>query len=286
MQNTIALSRRLRRELLIVSWIESLPPSLWLALQTLALWPSLAWAARRLADGSDEPLGLAALALLGAAAASGKLACQREARLPWLGAALALTFLATALLPLLPPLALGVLSALALGCAFAALREPDSPWLPVAGLLLLALPVVASLQFYAGWPLRVVTAEASAWLLQLGGLDTTRQGATLVVAGREVLVDAPCSGVQLAWLGYCAACASALWQGTRDASFVARLPLVGLLVLAGNIVRNAALVAIESRAIEAPAWAHDAIGLFVLAAVTLPITWLMTMRGGGDAARR
>lgn len=264
--------------------LDRLPLKLWLALQALALWPSLVWAARRMADGSDEPLGLVALALLGVAAASGRIACQREARLPWLAAALALTVLATALQSLLPPLATGVLSALALACAFAAFRKPGAPWLPVAGLMLLALPVVASLQFYAGWPLRVVTAEASLWLLRMGGLDAARHGARLVVESREVLVDAPCSGVQLAWLGYCAACASALWHAIRDASFAARLPLVGLLVLAGNIVRNTALVVVESGVVDAPPWAHDSIGLAMLAAVTLLVVLLM--RGGGNAARR
>ena len=41
-----------------------LSPLAWLALQAAALWPHGAWMARRVQDGSDEPLGLAALALL------------------------------------------------------------------------------------------------------------------------------------------------------------------------------------------------------------------------------
>jgi len=36
----------------------------WLALHAAALWPHGLWALRRLADGSDDPLGLAALAAL------------------------------------------------------------------------------------------------------------------------------------------------------------------------------------------------------------------------------
>jgi exosortase/archaeosortase family protein len=243
-----------------------------------ALWPALLWAARRMADGSDEPLGLVALALLGAAAASGRIACRREARLPWLGAAIVPTVAATALAGTLPPLALGVLASLALAAALAAFRDDGAPWLPVAGLLLLALPVIASLQFYAGWPLRVVTAEASRWILGAGGLEVVRHGTTLVVGGREVLVDAPCSGVQLAWFAYCAACAGALWSGLRDARFAARLPLVGLAALAGNVVRNSALVLVELRESAAPAWWHDAIGLVALAAVTSLALAVMTWR--------
>jgi exosortase/archaeosortase family protein len=275
--HTIPLSTRARHELRIAEYIEALPPATWLLLQLLALWPSLAWAARRLADGSDEPLGLAALALLGVAAATGRLPLQRDPRLAWLAAALALSVAATALLALLPPLALSSLAALAIGCAYAAFRAPHAPRLPVLGLLLLALPFIASLQFYAGYPLRVVTAEATRWLLTLGDADVLRQGALLVVAGREVLVDAPCSGVQLAWCGYCAACAAALWRGLPDARFVARLPLVGAIALAGNVVRNTLLVAVEARLVRVQgAWVHEAVGLAVLAAVTLAV--VATMR--------
>jgi exosortase/archaeosortase family protein len=283
--NTLVMQcRRQRRRLQLASRVEALPPWVWLSLQAIALWPSLAWGARRLADGSDEPLGLVALALLVVATLAGRVHCQREARLPWLMVALLLTVLTTSLLPVLPPLALGVLSALALASAFAAFRAPGSPWLPVAGLLLLALPVIASAQFYAGWPLRVITAEASRNLLELGGLEALRHGATLWVNGREVLVDAPCSGVQLAWLGYCAACAAALWLGLPDRAFASRLPLVGLLVLAGNIVRNTVLVAIESGAVRAPGWSHEAVGLGVLSAVVMLV--VLAIRGGADAAHR
>lgn len=277
-------ARRLRRHLHWASRIEAWPPAAWLALQAAALWPSLHWAARRMADGSDEPLGLVALVLLAVLLASGRIACGREARLPWLAAALGFTLAATATLPLLPPLAVALLSALALGCAYAAFRAPGTPWLPVAGLLLLALPLLASLQFYAGWPLRVLTAEATSWLLQWGGLDVARHGSTLRVEGREVLVDAPCSGVQLAWLGYAAACASAAWHGLRDARFVQRLPLAGLVVLCGNVLRNTALVLVESGQWAAPRGAHDAIGLAALAAVVALV--VLAMRGGRDATDR
>src|SRR5512134_19534 len=45
---------------------EAVPPLAWLALQAAALWPHWRWAAARVADGSDDPLGLAALAALAA----------------------------------------------------------------------------------------------------------------------------------------------------------------------------------------------------------------------------
>lgn len=269
------LRRRLAKRLQRALRIETCPPALWLGLQMLALWPVGLWAARRLGDGSDEPLGLVALALLLAAAATGRLACQPAARLPWLAAALVTTVLCTAFIGVLPWLALAVVAALALACAWAAFRAPGAAVLPVLGLLWLALPVVASLQFYVGWPLRLLTAQGSAWLLQLAGLAAEPSGASLLLGGRLVIVDAPCSGVQLAWLGYCAACAAALWNGLGDGRFVRRLPWVGLTVLLGNVLRNTVLVAHEAGALPLPGWAHEAVGLATLAVVCAIVLWLM-----------
>jgi len=272
--------RRLAKRLQWALRIESWPPALWLALQLVALWPVGLWAARRMSDGSDEPLGLVALALLVAAAATGRLACQASARLPWLAAALIATVLSTAFIGVLPWLALAVLAASALACAWAAFRSRGAALLPVLGLLWLALPVVASLQFYIGYPLRLLTAQCSAWLLQLAGLAALPSGASLLLDGRLVIVDAPCSGVQLAWLGYCAACAVALWNGLGDARFLRRLPWVGATVLLGNIVRNTLLVAHEAGALPLPAWGHEAVGLATLGVVCAVVLRLMRLESG------
>ena len=148
--------------------------------------------------------------------------------------------------------------------------------LPVLGLAVLALPLIASLQFYAGYPLRVVTAEASRWLLA-PWFAVAREGSSLNVGGVLVIVDAPCSGVQMAWAGYFTACAVALWAGRRDRDFALRLPLVGAAVLLGNVLRNSVLVALEAGPGAAP-WLHEAVGLVALAAVCALIAWGMGRR--------
>ena len=134
----------------------------------LALWPHGAWAAAPRVDGSDDPLGLAALAAAGcgscatapqpapdaapgvarrcrSADAGSRRCAARSLRRRWLAA---------------------LLAALALARGAARLAAAGAPRLPLAGLALLALPLVASLQFYVGYPLRVFTAQLSAWLLQ------------------------------------------------------------------------------------------------------------------------
>ena len=145
---------------------------------------------------------------------------------------------------------------------------------PVLGLAVLALPLIASLQFYAGYPLRVLTAEASRWLLA-AWFTVQREGSSLLVDGQLVIVDAPCSGVQMAWAGYFTACAVALLRGLPGRAFMLRLPLVGLTVLAGNVLRNTALVALEATGRAASPAVHEGIGLLALAAVCGAIALLM-----------
>jgi exosortase/archaeosortase family protein len=251
----------------------------WLAMHALALWPHGAWAARRVADGSDDPLGIAALAVLLL-----WLWCTRESlratpRLAWLGAAGALTVASTAALFVIPPLAAALLATLSISAHVFAWLPDRSPRAALAGLSLLALPLIASLQFYAGYPLRVFTAQFSAWLLQAVGITAERSGAAMTVNHQLVIVDAPCSGVQMAWLAYFAACSVALFTRRRDGTFLRRLPLVGLLVLGGNVLRNTTLVALEARPDGLAPWAHEAIGVVWLVAVVGVAVRLMASRG-------
>lgn len=259
-----------------------LSPLAWLGLQALALWPHGAWLARRVQDGSDEPLGLAALALLAGLLALWAPRLRVAPHTGWLAGAVALTLLASAGLFVAPPLVGALLAALALGCSLAAWLPGHAPRAPLAGLVVLALPLIASLQYYAGFPLRVLTAQASVGLLQLGGVTAERLGTTLLVDGRQVIVDAPCSGVQMAWMAYFAACAAAALTGRRDASFLRRLPAVGALVLLGNVLRNSLLVALEARPQGLDPALHEAIGLALLAGVVVAVALLM--RGGRHVA--
>lgn len=257
----------------------------WLALHAAALWPHGLWAARRVADGSDDPLGLAALALLALWLARSHAALRATPRLPWLGAAAVLTLAATAALWFAPPLAAALFAVLALVAHLAAWLPERAPRVALAGLALLALPWIASLQFYVGYPLRVFTAHISAWLLQAVGLDALPSGSAMTVAGRLVIVDAPCSGVQMAWLAYFAACTVAAFTALPERRFLRRLPLVGLAVLAGNVLRNSVLVALEARPQGLAGALHEAIGLAALALVLLLVLRLMAPpRAPGAAA--
>lgn len=281
--------------------IDRAPALLWIGLHTAALWPTWRWMAARMADGSDDPLGGLALAALAALLVAVRGQLRSAPRLPWLAAALVGTLAATALHGQVTPLLGSLLAIVAWaggllaflpderrgamrvrdGVLHAAPRFPIAA-LPVLGLAVLALPLIASLQFYAGYPLRVLTAEVSRWLL-LPWFHVLREGSSLNVDGLLVIVDAPCSGVQMAWAGYFTACAVALWAGRGDRAFALRLPLVGAAVLLGNVLRNTALVALEATGRGMPAL-HEGIGLVALAAVCGAVAWVMARRVDDEQA--
>ncbi len=244
-----------------------LPGWSWLALAALAAWPSWLWAVRRLGDGSDDPLGIIALAALGLLLWRDRSGLRAQPRPVWLALAAGLLLVAAFSQSLLPPLLRGLISVLALLLVVLGLRAPGQPWLAWLGLGFLSLPLLSSLQFFVGYPLRVITAEVSAWLLRLGPWSVERQGSALLVDGQWVMVDAPCSGIQMAWVGYFSACTLAAWLRLPDRLLLRRLPLVGMLVLGGNILRNTLLVWGESGVSEFPGWAHEGVGLLVFAAV-------------------
>lgn len=258
--------------------LDAVPPLGWLALQAAALWPHWRWAAARVADGSDDPLGLAALAVFGVLVARESARLTARPDTLWLVAAAVGTAAATAATFFLPPLLGAVFAALALACAARAFLPAGHAALPLLGLSVLALPVVSSLQFYAGFPLRVVTAQLSTWVLQAAGFVATRTGTAMEVDGRLVIVDAPCSGVQMVWMAYFAACAVAGWYGLRDRAFLQRLPAAGAFVLMGNVVRNSVLVGLEARHVAVSESLHQGIGLVVLAMVCWGV--VTVMRGG------
>ncbi len=267
----------------VIDWgirLDRTPAAGSLALQAAALGPHWIWMIQRLRDGSDDPLGLLALAALAVLTWSLRSELRPAPRLGWLSVATFGTLAATLLrtgagpLPSLPPLAAGLIAVLALACGLLAFLPKRVAALPVAGLAVLALPLLSSLQFYAGYPLRVLTAEASRWLLA-PSFSMVREGTSLLVNGQLMIVDAPCSGVQMVWFGYFTACVVALWVGRDGRGFLARLPAIGLLVLTGNIVRNSVLVALEGAGHALAPWLHDAFGLVLLALVCAGIARVM-----------
>lgn len=237
----------------------------------LALWPHGAWMARRLTDGSDEPWGILALAtavlLVGHE--------WRRLATPGRGALLASAALALAAAfarHWLPALGAAAIAMMALATFLGAARR-DRPAAPLASLLLLALPVIATLQFYLGYPLRVVTATLAAPLLQGLSFDVQAAGAALAFDGRLVLVDPPCAGIGMLWVGaYTAALLSCLHRASTRRT-LATAVVAAASVFVANVARNVALFFPEALGLGWPAWTHAAIGLVAFVCALTPIVW-------------
>jgi exosortase/archaeosortase family protein len=239
-----------------------------LLVQLAAGWPSWRWWASRVQDGSDEPWGLAALVLLAALLVRPLRHAPSAAHL-W---ALALANLALALAgPQLPPLVraagllLCVTSLLARG-AYGRAFHPGT-WL----LALLSLPLLSSLQFFLGYPLRLLSASLGVPLLRLMGLPAVREGLMLQVGEVLVQVDAPCSGARMLWVGLllAASLAWALQLGTRGTAATLALALGA--VVAGNALRVCALTLLEVQQPGGPAWLHSGVGLATFVPVVLAV---------------
>jgi exosortase/archaeosortase family protein len=240
-----------------------------LALLLAASWPHGVWLARRLTDGSDEPWGLLALLTVLALLVRER----RELVMPTrsaLVASAALAVLAALLTLVVPPIFAAAAAMLALA-AFVTSALPRRPAAPVLTLLMLALPVIASLQFYLGYPLRLATAHAAAPLLAVGGIDAQAAGAALVWRGQTILVDPPCAGIGMLWVG---AWTAALLSYLNDAPAGRTLVngcVAAAVVFAANVLRNALLFFPEAGLVPSPAWLHASIGLLAFAVALAPI---------------
>lgn len=236
-----------------------LPAAAILLLLGLAFWPVPRWYALRLDDGSDEPWGLvalvAALVLGGRAFGEGISGPGRRERIIWIVgiAAYSLGY------PWLSPLPRALLAVTLIVFGFGLVRRAPG----VAGLLFLSLPVLATAQFYLGWPLRWIVAVGAESVLGGVGVEVAREGVILLWNGEAVSVDAPCSGVRMLWAGLFAHFALCAGFRLNPATVGWTTPLVILGIIGANVVRAVLLFFPEAGWIEISAALHEGIGLLV-----------------------
>jgi exosortase/archaeosortase family protein len=240
-----------------------------LAATALACWPVWGWYLQRLGDSGDDAVALVALAALLVLSAR-RPAPPPTGLAPWLPSVIALVGYAITF-PFVPRLVSAVLAFLAVGFTWSLWRHgtPARPW--VVGLGLLGLPMAASLQFYAGYPLRVASGVIALVMLRLSGFAVEREGVYLRWGQELVMIDAPCSGLRMLWTALLLGCCLAgLLQLAPRASLLVLSAAAALAVLA-NGLRAAALFWADASGPVLPASAHQAIGasVFLLMALAL-----------------
>jgi MYXO-CTERM domain-containing protein len=228
----------------------------------VAFWPVWRWYGLRMVDGSDEPWGLLALGLAGYF-----LWRERKGRrIPgkgWLLGALVPMGIYAGFYGVLPALVRGLMAVVTVILLMGLPRRQAG----VAGLLILSLPVMASLQFYGGYPIRMGMAWVSGAVLNVMGMGVTREGVNLLWEGQRVVVDAPCSGVQMMWAGYLVHFVLAAWYGLRWSTLMWTSVVTGVVLVVANVLRATALFFFETGLVHGVKGTHEGMGLLIFAGV-------------------
>ena len=236
-------------------------------LQVIAFWDVWRWYFSRAVYSWDQPWGV--LALIAA------IVFLLASRKPWpqpdrslLIPMLLAVFYAASFL-YFGPLARATVAFTALAISTSSLRFGKSFHAGLFGLLYLSLPTLPTLEFFGGYPLRVVVAEITAPILRMSGFAVIPEGTCLNWAGKLIWIDAPCSGIKMLWVGlFLTFLVLCLYELPLLKTFLL-LPLVGVVIFATNVFRAVALFYIEAGVLNAPSWGHEYAGViaFVLEAV-------------------
>ena len=252
-----------------------------LLVQLLAFWSLGPWYVKRLAESGGETwriLALATAVLFIIREARNVTACDLNERPMGLLWSALLTLIYAASYVWLPPLAQACLAMTALTATVSACFLRRRFHTGIWALLLLSLPVLDSLQFFAGYPLRTLVATLAAALLRLGGLAVTPQGTALKWEEILVVVDAPCSGIRMLWVGAYLVVTLACLYRLGFMRLLAGAGLAMAVLVLGNALRAAALFYLEAGIITAPSGAHTAIGIvtfgFTVAAIVAMLDFL------------
>ncbi len=238
--------------------------------QLLAFWPVISWYFARVLESSDQMWGfLALITALGFLLVNTNPTADLEYKpVPTVSIVLLLLYIFT--YPVLPPLARATIAVITLGVTASTHRRKsiDSG---IVGLLILSLPIIPSLQFFLGYPLRLLVATVAAPVLRLGGFAVVQEGTCLNWAGQLIWIDAPCSGIRMLWVGlYLALTLICLFQIRRVKALLC-LTSAFLVIVAGNIFRAVALFYIEAKVLDTPPWVHDYTGVVAFLITALGI---------------
>ena len=247
---------------------EKVNPLFWLL---MALSPVIVWYGKRLDDGSDEPLGLLTLSIALILAWRDRASLSASARSRVCGAGLVLV--SAMAVGWLPPIVRALIAVSGVAIFFGIHRRGG-----LIGLLILSLPVVASLQFFIGYPMRVAVAEGVVRLLEMGSVVVARSGVQIEIGGRIVGVDPACSGVRMLWHALVAAMALSSIHRLSWWATVAMGLFALALVIPANILRALLLVFEEAGYWQKSTLLHGGIGLASFAMILCPLWYFAGKR--------
>lgn len=232
----------------------------------IALWPEWLWYAQRMTDGSDEPYGIIALL-----AGFGILwRDRRDVRIENRNVLLSVSLVAIHALsrPWVPAMISAVLAIGIIAVATGTIRTKPGIWATFA----LSLPLIASLQFYIGYPLRMAAAVSAESILTFTPLEVTRSGTELFWQGNRVGVDPPCSGVEMLWAGLFIVSLLCAFRRYSMIRTIVALAVGSVSVVVSNCARVTLLFLKEAGIVSLPEWTHEGIGIALFGI----LVWLLS----------
>ena len=252
-----------------------------LGLQLLAFWEVWHWYVTRAIYSWDQPWGVVAFVAAVLFLIVSRNPLPQNERSLWLPATVILVYAATYFV--LPPLARALIAFTAVAMTACLLRFGKAFHAGLFGLFYLSLPTIPTLQFFGGYPLRVVVAELTAPILRMGGFAFVAEGTCLNWSGQLIWFDAPCSGIKMLWVGLLLTFVVLCFHELSLRKTLLLMPLVGIVIMGANVFRAVALFYIEARVLDFPAGSHEYAGViaFILEAVGI-ISLVFTVRKGFD----
>lgn len=257
----------------------------WLALLAVvaACWSAWRELAARLPEVSDAlPLALV-VAALAAPALRGAARLRDAPRVATAPLVILLSIYSLAVIGAPPLLRIAPAVLAVCYCLHAASRD-GAPPASFYGLVLLALPVLPSLEFYTAYPVRRAAIEATAALLRMNGIAVGVNGLALRFGEQLIQFDAPCSGVHMLWAGWLFASALAHLYRLTWWRYLAALALATVLAIGGNVVRASSLFYLEAKLLPfaADAWVHEAVGTVAFGMTALLVFLAVRPRGAAQ----
>jgi exosortase/archaeosortase family protein len=250
-----------------------------LGLQLLAFWEVWRWYVSRAVYSWDQPWGvLALIAAIVFLVASKRPLPKNEPSL-FLPTLLIVVYVAT--YSIFPPLIRATIAFTALAVTTSSLRFGKAFHPGLFGLFYLSLPTIPTLQFFGGYPMRVVVAQLTAPILRMGGFAVIPEGTCLNWGGQLIWIDAPCSGIKMLWVGMFLTFVILCLYELPILKTLFLLPLTGIVILCANVFRAVALFYVEAGVLNLPSWGHEYAGIiaFVLeAAGIVSIVFMLRKR--------
>lgn len=242
--------------------------------QLLAFWQVWIWYTKRTIDISDEPWGLlalfTALFFLLSSKVTNKNIFEQKKHLYILTSMLLIYSLAGNYMADIIKAGLAVMAI----CYTLCLYKLNKPFnLSILGLLFLSLPIIPSLQFYLGYPLRIFASGIVIFLLKLNGFFVTAEGTCLKWGNQNICIDVPCAGIQMLWTGLYLCFTIAYIYKLTSRETILLFFFSSFAIIMSNVFRATALFYTELKIFNLPDFAHQGIGLvvFFITAVSINI---------------